>query len=327
MKAVLIKEFGGADQLYIGEYPKPAPKKNELLVKVKAAALNRADILQRQGRYPPPKGASPIMGLEIAAVVEETGENCINFNAADRVFSLLPSGGYAEYAVVPEDMTMPIPDNLSFEEASAIPEAFLTAYQALQWLGGLREGQNVLIHAGASGVGSATIQLVKFCNAHALATAGSPQKLEFCRHLGAEHAFNYREGSFAPSVMDTTQGKGVNIIIDFIGAPYWEQNVSCLAADGRIIILATMGGGTVEKFDIRGLFKKRGQLITSSLRTRSLEYKIQLTREFTGMVLPKFAQGKLKAVVDKIFDWNDVAKAHQYMEENRNMGKIALKGM
>jgi tumor protein p53-inducible protein 3 len=327
MKAILIKEFGGTEQLYIGEYDTSVPNKDELLIKVKATALNRADILQRQGKYPPPQGASPIMGLEIAGVVEEIGENSKTFKAGDRILALLPSGGYAEYAAVPEGMAMPIPENLSFEEAAAIPEVFLTAFQALNWLGNIKSGNTVLIHAGASGVGTATIQLAKYFQSTSFVTAGSKEKLQFCRNLGASFAINYKEGPFVEKILDATNGNGVNIIIDFIGAPYWKQNVSCLALDGRIIMLATMGGSVVVNFDLRSLFKKRGQFITSTLRNRPLDYKIRLTKEFAQMILPEFTRGKLKAVVDKVFNWSDVAKAHQYMEENRNMGKIVLNGM
>ena len=327
MKAILIKEFGGTEQLYIGEYDTPVPHKDELLIKVKATALNRADILQRQGKYPPPQGASPIMGLEIAGVVEDTGENCKTFKGGDRILALLPSGGYAEYAAIPEGMAMLIPENLSFEEAAAIPEVFLTAFQALNWLANIKPGNTVLIHAGASGVGTAAIQLVKYFQSTPLVTAGSKEKLDFCRNLGASLAINYKEGSFVEKILEATNGSGIDIIIDFIGAPYWEQNVGCLALDGRFIMLATMGGSLVEKFDLRSLFKKRGQFITSTLRNRSLDYKIKLTEEFARMILPEFTKGKLKAVVDEVFDWNDVAKAHQYMEENRNMGKLVLNGM
>lgn len=327
MKAVLIKEFGGTDQLFIGEYNKPSPTENELLVKVKATALNRADILQRQGKYPPPKGASPILGLEMAGVIEEVGDNVTNWNSGDRVFALLPGGGYAEYATIPQGMAMPIPDNMSFEEAAAIPEAFLTAFQALVWLGDIQTGYNVLIHAGASGVGTAAIQLVKYFQSTSLITAGSNEKLQFCRNLSAAFAFNYKEAEFAEKILEATKGRGVDIIVDFVGAPYWQQNISCLAADGRIIVLATMGGSIIDKFDMRDMFKKRAQLITSSLRSRSESYKIDLTQDFSRRILPGFANSNLKPVVDKVFDWQDVAKAHQYMEENRNMGKIVLKGM
>ena len=169
--------------------------------------------------------------------------------------------------------------------------------------------------------------MVKYFQSTPLVTAGSKEKLDFCCNLGASLAINYKEGSFVEKILEATNGSGIDIIIDFIGAPYWEQNVGCLALDGRFIMLATMGGSLVEKFDLRSLFKKRGQFITSTLRNRSLDYKIRLTEEFARMILPEFTKGKLKAVVDEVFDWNDVAKAHQYMEENRNMGKLVLNGM
>lgn len=326
MKAILVKKYGGSDQLFIGEAETPQPGPQEILVQVKATGLNRADILQREGRYPPPPGASSILGLEIAGTVEAMGDRCSRWKKGERICALLSGGGYAQYAVIHEGIAIPIPANLSFEQAAAIPEAFLTAFQALFWLGNLKSGNNVLIHAGASGVGSAAIQLVKISGAHAIITAGSAEKVQFCKNMGVEVAINYKEGEFAPKVMDATGGRGVDVIIDFIGAPYWEQNVSCLASDGRIVMLATMGGGVIEKFDIRALFKKRGQLITSSLRSRSEDYKIRLTRDFTRKFLPAFEGMELKPVVDQVFPWQQVAHAHRYMEENRNMGKIVLSG-
>ncbi|MFQ5583547.1 MAG: NAD(P)H-quinone oxidoreductase [Calditrichia bacterium] len=326
MKAILVKNYGGREQLYIGEADTPRPVNGEILVRVKAAGLNRADILQREGRYPPPPGASSILGLEIAGTVEAMGDRCSRWKKGERICALLPGGGYAQYAVVHEEIAMPIPANLSFEQAAAIPEAFLTAFQALFWLGNLQTGYNVLIHAGASGVGSAAIQLVKISGAQAITTAGFAEKIQFCKNLGAELAINYKEGEFAPKVMDATGGRGVDVIIDFIGAPYWEQNVGCLASDGRIVILATMGGAVIEKFDLRALFKKRGQLITSSLRSRNEDYKIRLTRDFIRKFLPAFEAMELKPVVDRVFPWQQVADAHRYMEENRNMGKIVLCG-
>jgi putative PIG3 family NAD(P)H quinone oxidoreductase len=245
----------------------------------------------------------------------------------DKVFALLPGGGYAEYTTIPEDMAMPIPHNISFEEAAAIPEAFLTAYQALIWLGNLQEGHSVLIHAGASGVGTAAIQLVKYCGSRAIITAGSQSKLDFCQQLGAEITINYNEGNFTQKVKKATNDEGVNTIVDFIGAPYLEQNLDCLAKDGRIVILATMGGKIVKEFNIGSLFQKRAQLITSALRSRSPEYKIQLTKAFSKKLLGTFEEGKIKAVVDKIFDWQQASDAHQYMEDRKNMGKIVLNGM
>jgi NADPH:quinone reductase-like Zn-dependent oxidoreductase len=223
MKAILVKEPGDVDQLYIGEFPKPEPREGELLVKVKATALNRADLLQRRGKYPPPPGASTVIGLEMSGVVEDVGPRSSGWRPGDRVFGLLPGGGYAEYAVIHERMAVLIPENLSFEEAAAIPEVFLTAFQTLFWLGKLMEGERVLIHAGASGVGTAAIQLVREAGATSIVTASSKQKLEACRRLGAEIIINYKEGPFAPKILDTTEGRGVDLILDFVGAPYWRN--------------------------------------------------------------------------------------------------------
>lgn len=325
MKAILVRKPGGADQLVLGEYPTPEPGDGELLVRVRATALNRADILQRRGLYPPPPGASPILGLEMAGVVERVGPRCQGWQPGDRVFALLPGGGYAEYVTVPADMAMPIPGNLGFEEAAAIPEAFLTAYQTLFWIGRLQAGERVLIHAGASGVGTAAIQLARDAEAEVLVTAGSEAKLAACRSLGASHAFNYKTGPFAPRVLEATGGRGVDVLLDFVGAPYWEQNLECLATDGRLVLIATMGGGIIDRFDLRRLMAKRVQVTGTTLRSRSPEYKARLTQEFAAHALPRFADGRLRPVIDRVFPWERVAEAHRYMEENRNIGKIVLR--
>ena len=325
MKAILVKEPGGVEQLMMGEFPMPEAHADELLVRIKATALNRADILQRQGKYPPPPGASPLLGLEMAGVVEKVGERCSGWKVGDRVCALLPGGGYGQYCVIPAKMAIPIPENLTFEEAAAIPEVFLTAYQALYWLGNIVSGQNVLIHAGASGVGTAAIQLVNFAGATPMITAGSAKKLDFCLQLGAKVAINYKDGEFASHILQVTDKKGVQLIVDSIGAAFWEQNIACLAMDGKMILLATMGGAIVEKCSLIKILLKRLQIIGSTLRSRSVEYKIRLTQAFVQNILPAFEDGRLKPVIDSVFDWKDVAQAHQHMEANLNMGKIILK--
>ncbi len=324
MRAILVKAPGDVSQLYIGEVERPVPGPQELLVRVKATALNRADLLQRRGLYPPPPGESEILGLEMAGIVEETGPRCSRFRPGDRVFGLLAGGGYAEYVTLHEKMAMPIPPNLDFPRAAAIPEAFLTAYQALFWLGGLQPGHTVLIHAGASGVGTAAIQLTREAGAKAIVTAGSEAKLKACRELGAMAGINYRSGPFAPEVLKLTGHAGVNIILDFVGAPYLEQNLRCLATDGRIIVLSLLGGRVADNFDLRPLMQKRARIEGSTLRNRPLDYKIRLTEAFSQYALPRLADGRLKPVVDKIFNWEDVARAHEYMEANKNIGKIVL---
>ncbi|MEJ8800931.1 NAD(P)H-quinone oxidoreductase [Pontibacter sp. H249] len=326
MKAILVKQPGGPEQLILGEYEKPLPGPYDLLVKVHATALNRADTLQRQGKYPPPKGASPILGLEIAGEVAEAGINCTRFKKGDKVFGLLPGGGYAEYAIIDENMAMPVPDNLSMEEAAAIPEVFMTAYQALFWLGKLQPGERALIHAGASGVGTAAIQLARAQKAEVLVTA-SEWKLHACKELGAHKTINYQdpEVPFDDEVLAYTNSEGVDVIVDFIAGPYFKQNIECLRTDGRLVILASLGGGKVEDFDLRKILVKRLQVIGSTLRSRTKEYQIKLTQDMSNFAMPLFKSGAIKPVVDSVYDWQDVAEAHRYMESNKNIGKIVLR--
>lgn len=323
MKAVLVPTEGDPDHLTVGEYPTPEPGADELLVKVHAAALNRADTLQRRGKYPPPEGASEILGLDIAGTIEAMGPGCVNWSEGDRVFGLVPGGGYAEYAIIHNEMAMAVPPGLSLVEAAAVPEVFLTAYQALHWLGQLKAGHHVLIHAGASGVGTAAIQLVQAAGAHPYVTASAP-KHAACRELGAEATIDYASESFADRMAAITDERGVDIILDFIGAPYFHDNVASLATDGRIVQLATLGGSRVEAVSLRALMAKRVHLLATTLRSRSLDYKIALTQEFAADVLPQFVDETLTPVIDSTYDWQDAADAHRRMENNENIGKIVL---
>ena len=322
MRAVTVTEEGDPEHMTIGEVPTPEPGPEEVLVKVHATALNRADTFQRRGHYPPPEGASDILGLEMAGTVAETGDGVVDWHENDRVFALLDGGGYAEYTVVHKDRLMAVPPGLSMQEATAIPEVFLTAYQALHWLGGVQSDHDVLIHAGASGVGTAAIQLARLAEAHPYVTASAP-KHEVCRDLGAEVAIDYESEDFAERIAEITEG-GADIILDFIGAPYFHQNVSSLTLDGRIIQLATLGGSTVEQVSLRALMAKRAQLLATTLRSRSLAYKVQLTQEFASDVLPHFIDGDLQPVIDSVYDWTEVADAHRRMENNENAGKIVM---
>ncbi len=325
MKAILVSEPGGPEQLNIGEFPAPVPAEDELLVRVAAAGVNRADILQREGKYPPPPGASPLLGLEIAGVVVSKGAKAVGWKPGDRLMALLPGGGYAELATVHHRMALPIPPNLSFEQAAGIPEAFLTAFQALFKVAALKAGESVLIHAGASGVGCAAIQLAKAFKIQAIATAGSDKKIQFCRSLGAELTVNYRKESFSDVVLDFTAGKGVNAVIDFVGAPYWEANLKVLMVDGRMVILGLLGGYRAEALNLLPILRKRLTIAGSTLRSRSLDYKIQLTKEFESEILPLFPHGAIKPIIDRVFPWRDVQEAHRYMEANKNLGKLILK--
>lgn len=323
MKAVLVDEK--RKKLVIGECQTPVPKKNEVLLQVKATALNRADLLQKRGLYPPPPGASPILGLEASGVVVKCGADVKRWKEGDRVFALLAGGGYAEYAVIPEDMLMPIPASFSFEEAAAIPEVFLTAYLNLFELGKLKKNDWVLVHAGASGVGTAAIQLIRAAGALSIVTAGTEEKRQFCRSLGAVKAIDYKAGPFAPKVKDVTDNEGVHVILDFIGAPYWEQNISCLRNDGRLIIIGTMGGTKVQQVNLGALLRRRLQVIGTALRSRPPKDKAVLTEKFRSFAFPLFEKGELKPVIDSIWNMEDVNEAHEKMERNENIGKIVLR--
>lgn len=324
MKAIIVDHPGKDSQLKFEVFPRPIPAPDEILVKVMASGVNRADILQRQGLYPPPAGTSHILGLEIAGIVEEVGASVSKWKKGERVFGLLAGGGYAQYAVIHQHLAMPIPDPLSFEEATAIPEAFLTAFQSLIKLGNLAKNQTVLIHAGGSGVGTAAIQIARHIGATVIITAGSDEKVSRCLGLGATEGINYRTVDFHHRVMEITGGKGADLILDFVGKPFWEKNLSAMAMDGKLILLATMGGASLENCDLRMFMKKRLTVTGSTLRNRSEEYKINLTREFAHFALPLFRDKSLRAVIDKIFPWEAVAEAHQYMENNLNFGKIVL---
>ncbi len=311
----------------IGEIPTPRPNRREILVKVKATSLNRMDILQRQGLYPVPEGASDVLGVDLAGVVEEAGPDAGRWEPGDRVMGLMGGGGYAEYAVIHEDLAREIPENLTFEEASAIPEVFSAAFQTLFWLGKVEKNQFVLVHAGAGGVGSAAIQLVRESGAKSFATAGTDEKVEFCKTLGADFGCNYNRVSFVEPLLDATGGKGADIILDFVGAPYWKENIRALKKDGRIIIIGFLGGPFVEKVDLNQILTRWVRIIGTTLRSRDLQYRISLAEETYAFALPRFRDGRLKPVVDRAFPWEDVQEAHKYMEENRNLGKIVLNGM
>jgi tumor protein p53-inducible protein 3 len=325
VKAVLMSGVGGVDVLHIGDHPDPTPKDDELLVHVRATALNRADLLQRRGKYPPPEGASGILGLEMAGEIGEVGSAVEGAKPGDRVFALLPGGGYAQKAVVPSGMAMRIPEGLSYEEAAAIPEAFLTAYHNLFSLGDLQPGMTVLVHAGASGVGTAAIQLIREAGAASLVTAGSPEKIARCRELGVQAAWNYHQGSFAPWVAEKTGGRGVDVILDCVGAPYIGPNLESLATDGRLIVLGVLGGAVAERVNLLDLLFRRLRILGTSLRSLDAARKVELTRRFAGFALPRFADGRLRPVIDSVYDWTDVASAHLRMESNANVGKIVLR--
>lgn len=323
MKAILQKKFGSVDELFLGEASIPIFSEDEVLVKVQATALNRADLLQRKGLYPPPLGESEIIGLEMSGEVAAIGAKVSEWKNGDRVFALLAGGGYAEYVKVHKDMLMRIPNSMDYVEAAGVAEAFLTAWQALVWLAEIQIGETVLIHAGASGVGTAGIQIAKSKGAKVVVTA-SKGKHELCENLGADHCIDYRNSDFAEEVLHFSKN-GTNVLIDFIGAPYFENNIKVMAMDGRMVMLGFLGGTKMESLDIGPLLFKRLKIMGSTLRARSLEYKARLTNDFGKHCLPLLASGVMKPVIDSVFDWKDVKQAHRYMEENKNKGKVILR--
>lgn len=323
---------GAPENLYVKEVMKPHPGEGEVLVKVSASALNRADLLQRRGKYPPPKGSSDILGLEAAGSVAGLGPGCTGrWKIGDAVMALLSGGGQAEYVTVPEGHLMPVPKDMTFIQAAAIPEAWLTAFQLLHFVGKIQKGETVLIHAGASGVGMAAIQLVRLANAIPIVTAGTQEKLQATTNAGAAAGFNYKNEDFSEKVLAFTQGSGVDIILDCVGGSYWEKNLSCLRTDGRWVIYGLLSGGEVHGDLLARLLSKRGSIHTSLLRSRDKEYKEQLVKAFIENVLPYFSGGAsphLQPFVDSVYPLHEIVEAHRKMEEReRRRRRTAVGGL
>lgn len=323
MKAIMCANPGGPEVLQLTEVPDPVPGPEDLLVRVRASALNRADTLQRRGLYPPPPGESAILGLELAGEVLAVGPNAPGFAPGDRVFGLVGGGGYAEKALMDSRMAMPIPAAWSFLDAAAVPEVFFTANETLFTLGQLTAGETVLIHAGASGVGTAGIQMACQAGARVLVTAGSDEKIARTVALGATAGINYKTEDFAARVLELTNKAGVELVQDFIGAAYWQRNLQCLKVGGRLVLVGLMGGAKVEA-DLNLILRKRLHIIGSVMRSQSLENKIAITQRFRDRWLPLLASGVLRPIIDQTYPLAEAAAAHRYMEDNRNTGKIML---
>jgi len=328
MNVLITDQSGKKPKMVPGTMPKPEPGDYELLVKIEATALNRADLLQKAGKYPPPEGESPVLGLEMAGVIEAVGPEVTRFEPGERVMGLLGGGGYAEYCTIHERMAMYIPDHYSYEEAAAIPEVFLTAFQALKLLGNIKKNETVLIHAGASGVGTAAIQLARqLFHARVVATAGSKKKLKTCSDLGADLTINYKKEDFSDVIQKKFGKNCVDLIIDFVGEPYWDQNIKVLGMDGRVVYLSMLGGAEISKMSLVPILRKRLTIRGSTLRNRDAEYKMRLTSDFMSYAEDHFSDGTIKPVIDSVFNWQDVEEAHQLMQKNKNTGKIILTGM
>lgn len=323
MRGISMRQPGSADVLTEIDVPRPVPKAGELLLKVHTAAVNRTDIMRRENTAL--QAPYPILGVEVAGEVIENASDRSEFSTGTRVYGLVNLGGYAEYAVIPADRAILLPDSLDYVSAAGIAEVFLTAYQTLYWLGKLQKNETVLIHAGASGVGTAAIQLAKHhSQARVIVTAGSAEKLDFCKTLGADEVINYKTQDFSEEVRKMTIGNGVDVILDFVGASYWEKNLASIAVDGRWVLIGTLGGTTVESLDLSVLLQKRIQLIGTLLTPRSDEYKAKLTQEFMENIDPYFESGVIRPIIDRTFPLAEVKEAHEYMEANKNVGKIIL---
>ncbi len=324
MRAVKFDQPGDAEVLYLAQVPDLVAEVGELLVRVRATAVNRADILQRRGFYPPPPGASDILGLEMAGEVVSIGGGVMGWQVGDRVCALLPGGGYAEQVVLPAEMALRLPEKMTFEQAAAFPEVFFTVYDNLFNWGRLNSGETVLIHGGGSGIGTAAIQLARWRGAEVIVTAGSAEKIAHCVTLGANVGINYRSEDWPARVRELTDDRGVDVILDIIGGSYLGPNLASLAIEGRLIVIATMGGATAQ-LDLRTLMAKRLTIAGTTLRARPLAAKIALTRQIEQAVLPALANGTLRPIIHQVFDLAEAASAHRLMESSDHFGKIVLR--
>jgi len=323
MTAITIAgKGGGPEALQPATLPVPPAGPGQVLIKVAAAGVNRPDVLQRQGNYPAPKGHSEIPGLEVAGTVAALGAGASRFRDGERVMALVNGGGYAEYCVADEGACLPVPASLSMVEAAAIPEGFFTVWHNVFERGGLKSGEWFLVHGGTSGIGVAAIQLAHLLGARVIATAGSAEKCEVCRKLGAERAVNYNTEDFVEAVKSATEGKGANVILDIVGGDYIERNIRSLADDGRLVNIGFQAGSKVT-IDLMRVMLKRLTLTGSTLRIRSAEVKAAIARAVEEKVLPLIADKRIRIVIDATYPLAEAAKAHQRMEES-HIGKVVL---
>ena len=325
MKAVVTDGEGGPQVMRLDEAPMPEASEGEVLIRIAATAVNRADTQQRKGAYPPPPGESEIMGLEAAGVIEALGSGVEGWKVGDRVMTLLGGGGYAAFAKAPAGTLMAVPEGFDMIRAAAITEVFLTAYLNIFREAGLKASETLLVHGGASGVGTAAIQLAKALGpSHVIVTVGNDEKAAACRALGADDAILYKNEDFAERVSKITGKRGANVILDHIGGGYLDKNMKCLAVYGRLVIIGLMGGAKAE-LNVGRMMVKRQRVIGSVLRARSVAEKTALTEAFRSEALGLFASGKLKPVIHDVLPIDDIVKAHEMMEANANTGKIVIK--
>ncbi|KAF8158489.1 hypothetical protein B0H34DRAFT_461532 [Crassisporium funariophilum] len=330
MRAVLIKdEKGPVENLYIGEAPAPSVRAGEVLVKIKAFGLNRMDIAQREGMYPPPPGSSSILGVEFSGIITELGPEVSNWKVGSEVLGLAGGGAYAEYISVTQTHIIAKPPHLTWIEAASIPENFLTAFQALVLVGQVKQDDNVLVHAGASGVGVSAIQLARVYGARAvISTTSTKEKNDWLLSLpnGATHVANYKTEDFSAVVKSATNNKGANVVIDFVGRTHFNKNIDAMALDGRMTILSLLSGAVVDNVNLGPILYKRLHIEGSTLRSRSLEYQADLIARFRREVFSKITgengNGPVRTYIHKVYPWNEIQSAHQEMAANKNSGKI-----
>ena len=323
VKAILIEAPGDEDAMLVGEAPEPELVSGAVRIRVAAAGINRADLMQRRGMYPPPPGASQILGLECAGEILEVASDVRDWKPGDRAMALLSGGGYAEQVVVDAGSVLPIPAGLSFAQAAAVPEVFLTVFLNVFQLAGLARGDWLLVHGGGSGIGTAAIALARAAGARCIVTAGSLDKCQRCSELGADIAINYREGDFAPKVLEATGGRGVDVVLDHIGASYLAANMQSLRVGGRLVIIGLMGGSKAE-IQLAALLGKRLQLIGSTLRARPPEEKRAIVAGFLEQFGKDLEAGRIGPVLDRVFPLAEVGEAHRLMESSQHFGKIVL---
>ena len=323
MKAIVSKKERGTSRLVWEDVADIDCGPDEVLVDVRASAVNRADLLQAMGLYPPPPGVTDIIGLEMSGVIARVGRDVNNWQPGDRVMALLPGGGYAERAAVHHQLLLRLPDHWTFIQGGAVPEVWLTAYSNLFMEGNLAAGNTVLLHAGASGVGTAGIQMARDAGAKVFVSASTEEKLTRCREFGASLAINYKTQDFFKAVMDATDGAGVDLILDPVGGSYLEKNLRALAERGRLINIGLLGGSTTE-IDLSLVLGKSLRIIGTRLRARPLSEKLDITRRFEDRFLPLLVDGTLEPVIDRTFSMEQAQQAHDYIRENRNIGKVIL---
>jgi NADPH:quinone reductase len=324
LRAILTEGAGGPDVMHLGEVPMPVPRPGDILIRVQAAGVNRPDVMQRLGAYPPPADASPILGLEVAGTVAALGEGTTGFAVGDRVCALANGGGYAEYCAVPATQALPWPTGYTAAQAAALPENYFTVWANLFQMGGLHAGESVLIHGGSGGIGITAIQLAAEFGAVVFTTVGSIDKARACERLGAHAAFDYHTVDFADEIKRLTAHRGVDVILDIVGAPYFERNIASLKRGGRLIFIALLQGAQMREVDLLPVMVKRLTLTGSTLRPRTAAEKAAIARGLRERVWPVLNEGRCAPVIETVFPIAEVAKAHAMMEGRNHIGKIML---